>query len=75
LEFLLLQNEVDTQTVAKWMIAQKKENPEFEGCIINVSSISAIIASVNRVEYCISKAGLSMDSKLFAVRLGEFNFL
>jgi NAD(P)-dependent dehydrogenase (short-subunit alcohol dehydrogenase family) len=62
-----------TQTVANWMIAQKKENPKFEGCIINVSSISAAIASVNRGEYCISKAGLSMASKLFAVRLGEFN--
>ena len=62
-----------TQTVANWMISQKKENSEFEGCIVNVSSISATIASVNRGEYCISKAGLSMATKLFAVRMGEFN--
>ena len=62
-----------TQAAAKWMIAQKKANAEFLGCIINVSSVSATIASVNRGEYCISKAGLSMATKLFATRLGEFD--
>jgi len=41
-----------------------------QGCIINVSSISATVASVTRGEYCISKAGLSMMTQLFAVRLG-----
>jgi len=60
-----------TQEVANWMIRQKEEDPEFEGCIINISSISATVASVNRGEYCISKAGLSMMTQLFAVRLGE----
>ncbi|MRG44919.1 3-ketoacyl-ACP reductase [Chitinophaga sp. SYP-B3965] len=55
-----------TQAVAHVMIKQQ------EGCIINVSSISATIASVNRGEYCISKAGLSMMTQLFAVRLGEY---
>lgn len=62
-----------TQQVANWMIAQKKNNPEFQACIINVSSISATVASVNRGEYCISKAGISMATQLFAVRLGEFD--
>jgi 3-oxoacyl-[acyl-carrier protein] reductase len=62
-----------TQLAANWMIAQKKSNADFEGCIINVSSISATVASVNRGEYCISKAGISMATQLFAVRLGEFN--
>lgn len=62
-----------TQRAANWMVAQKKENPSFDGCIINVSSISATVASVNRGEYCISKAGISMATQLFAVRLGEFN--
>lgn len=62
-----------TQQAANWMIALKKENPQFEACIINVSSISATVASVNRGEYCISKAGISMATQLFAVRLGEFN--
>jgi NAD(P)-dependent dehydrogenase (short-subunit alcohol dehydrogenase family) len=62
-----------TQKVANWMIEQKRADPEFLGCIINVSSISATVASVNRGEYCISKAGISMATQLFAVRLGEFN--
>jgi len=62
-----------TQKVANWMIEQKKNDQEFRGCIINISSISATVASVNRGEYCISKAGISMATKLFAVRLGEFN--
>ena len=37
--------------------------------IVNISSMSAYTASVNRGEYCISKAGISMITKLFAVRL------
>jgi NAD(P)-dependent dehydrogenase (short-subunit alcohol dehydrogenase family) len=58
-----------TQAVAKWMVEQKQP-----GCvIINVSSISATVASVNRGDYCISKAGVAMASQLWAARLGEFN--
>lgn len=55
-----------TQSVANRMIAQ----PGINACIINISSISATVASVNRGEYCIAKAGLSMMTQLFAVRLG-----
>lgn len=62
-----------TQQVANWMITLKKSDPEFPACIVNVSSISATVASVNRGEYCVSKAGISMATQLFAVRLGEFN--
>lgn len=62
-----------TQQAAKWMIEQKKANAKFSACIVNVSSISATVASVNRGEYCISKAGISMATQLFAVRLGEFD--
>jgi 3-oxoacyl-[acyl-carrier protein] reductase len=62
-----------TQKTANWMIEQKKTNPEFKGCIINISSISATVVSVNRGEYCISKAGISMATQLFAVRLGEYD--
>jgi len=62
-----------TQQAANWMIEQKKTDVTFKGCIINISSISATVASVNRGEYCISKAGLSMSTQLFAVRLGEFD--
>jgi len=62
-----------TQHAANWMIAQKKKDAGFHACIVNVSSISATVASVNRGEYCISKAGISMATQLFAVRLGEYN--
>ena len=62
-----------TQKAANWMIEQKKMDDEFKACIINISSISATVASVNRGEYCISKAGVGMATQLFAVRLGEFN--
>lgn len=61
-----------TQQVANWMIDQKIKNKKFEACIINISSVSATIASTNRGEYCISKAGISMITQLFAVRMGEF---
>jgi NAD(P)-dependent dehydrogenase (short-subunit alcohol dehydrogenase family) len=61
-----------TQRCAQWMIAQKKANPDWRGCIINVSSVSATVASVNRGEYCISKAGVAMATQLWAARLGEF---
>ncbi|MGC9523035.1 MAG: 3-ketoacyl-ACP reductase [Anaerolineae bacterium] len=62
-----------TQAVANWMIAQQEGDPDFEGCIVNISSISATVASPSRGEYCISKAGVSMATKLWAVRLGEYN--
>lgn len=62
-----------TQAIANWMIGQKQGDNLFEACIINISSISATVASVNRGEYCIAKAGLSMATQLFATRLGEFN--
>ena len=62
-----------TQKVANWMISQKKDEPGFTASIINISSISATVVSVNRGEYCISKAGISMATQLFAARLGEFN--
>jgi 3-oxoacyl-[acyl-carrier protein] reductase len=61
-----------TQAVANWMVEQRREDEDFGGCIVNVSSISASVASPNRGEYCISKAGLSMATRLWAARLGEF---
>jgi 3-oxoacyl-[acyl-carrier protein] reductase len=61
-----------TQAVANWMIEQQQEDEGFEGCIVNISSISATVASPSRGEYCISKAGVSMATKLWAARLGEF---
>jgi len=61
-----------TQLAARWMVEQKKEDENWSGSIINVNSISATVISVNRGEYCISKAGLAMVTGLWAARLGEF---
>ena len=63
-----------TQEIAKLMAEEKSKNADFSGCVINVSSISATVASINRGEYCISKAGVSMATKLWAVRLAEYGF-
>lgn len=62
-----------TQAAANWMVEQKKADPSFKAGIVNVSSISATVVSVNRGEYCIAKAGVSMATQLFAARLGEFD--
>lgn len=61
-----------TQAVARVMINQ---NPDDNGCrgkIVNISSCSAYTSSVSRGEYCISKAGVSMVTMLFADRLAEY---
>ncbi|MCA9237728.1 MAG: 3-ketoacyl-ACP reductase [Planctomycetales bacterium] len=61
-----------TQRVARWMIEQRQADPGMAAAIINVSSISATVASVNRGDYCISKAGVAMATRLWAARLAEF---
>jgi len=60
-----------TQAVANWMIEQAAER-EFRGCVVTITSVSATVPSTNRGDYCISKAGLSMASLLWAARLAEF---
>lgn len=62
-----------TQSIANWMIEQKIKDPEYSAQIIIISSISAVVASTNRGEYCLSKAGLAMMTQLFAVRMSEYN--
>src|ERR1700722_1470815 len=57
-----------TQAVAAWMIRP----PAKQQSIINISSVSATVASVNRGDYCISKAGIAMATRLWAVRLAEY---
>lgn len=59
-----------TQAAANWMLEQQAADPEFQAAIVNISSISATLASFNRGEYCLSKAGMSMMTQLFAARLG-----
>ena len=46
-----------------------------KGTIVNISSLSAYTSSVNRGEYCISKAGVSMITQLFADRLAEYGIM
>lgn len=58
-----------TQSVLKWMLEEKKADPEFPAAVINISSISATVASISRGEYCISKAGVSMATQLWAARV------
>lgn len=60
-----------TQAVANWMIEQRQADESRQPVIINVSSVSATVASVNRGDYCISKAGIAMATKLWAARLGD----
>jgi len=57
-----------TQAAAKRIIAN--QNGKFH-CIINTGSVSADYASINRGEYCLSKAGVAMATKLWSVRLAE----
>jgi 3-oxoacyl-[acyl-carrier protein] reductase len=61
-----------SQLIANWMIEQKFAHPERPFRIINISSISAYTSSPSRGEYCLSKAGVSMMTKLYADRLAEF---
>jgi NAD(P)-dependent dehydrogenase (short-subunit alcohol dehydrogenase family) len=61
-----------TQAVANWMVEQKKEFPDRNYRIVNTSSISAYTSSPARGEYCVSKAGVSMMTALYADRLAEF---
>ena len=62
-----------TQEVANYFVAQKADDSDFMASIVNITSVSSTLASVNRGEYCISKAGLSMATKLWAFRLAEFD--
>lgn len=63
-----------TQLAARWMIEQGRAGDPgagFRPKIITISSVSAYTASVNRGDYCLSKAGLSMLTALYAARLAE----
>ncbi len=62
-----------TQAAANWMVQQRQADPDWRGCIVNISSMSATVVSVNRGEYCLSKAAVSMATQLWAARLGEYD--
>lgn len=61
-----------TQLVSNAMIKEKAQNDELKPVIVNISSLSAYTSSVQRAEYCLSKAGISMITTLFADRLAEY---
>lgn len=63
-----------SQEVAKSMLKNELNN-DSRGVIVNISSISSVVTSVDRGEYCISKAGVSMVTKLFADRLAKDRIL
>ncbi len=58
-----------TQAIARDQVARRREDPGFQASITFITSVSARMASVNRGDYCVSKAGLSMAAALFAARL------
>ena len=60
-----------TQAAAARMIRQRTSSGATHRAIINIGSVSATMASVNRGEYCLSKAGVAMATQLWAVRLAE----
>ncbi len=62
-----------TQRLARRMIEWKQDGAMETGRICFITSISAYTASISRGEYCISKAGLSMATLLFADRLAEYD--
>jgi NAD(P)-dependent dehydrogenase (short-subunit alcohol dehydrogenase family) len=61
-----------TQRVAREMIAQTAARAAAAPRIVNIGSVSAVASSTRRAEYCISKAGLSMMSQLWAHRLADY---
>ncbi len=60
-----------SQAVARHLLTQPPDAQGDRGQIINVSSISAYTASVNRGDYCVTKAGIGMMTALFAARLAN----
>jgi 3-oxoacyl-[acyl-carrier protein] reductase len=60
-----------TQSAARLMVDMRRRDTSVHASIVFVTSVSAELASPNRGEYCVSKAGLAMAVKLFAARLAE----
>jgi NAD(P)-dependent dehydrogenase (short-subunit alcohol dehydrogenase family) len=60
-----------TQAFARRMVQMEPEKANYHRSIITVSSVNAVIPAPDRPEYCFSKAGLSMMTKVFALRLAS----
>jgi len=63
------------QKVAREMIWLKQQISDYKPIIIFITSVSSVLSSTNRGEYCVSKAGLSMASTVFADRLSREGIL
>jgi 3-oxoacyl-[acyl-carrier protein] reductase len=63
------------QKIAKEMIWMKEQVTQYKPVIVFITSVSSVRSSTNRTEYCISKAGLSMASTVFADRLSHEGIL
>jgi NAD(P)-dependent dehydrogenase (short-subunit alcohol dehydrogenase family) len=59
------------QKIAKEMLWLKQQIKDYKPVIVFITSVSATLSSINRAEYCISKAGLSMASAIFSDRLSK----
>src|SRR5438094_413674 len=57
------------QAIARAQVERRRADPSVSASIVFITSVSADTVSTNRGEYCVSKAGLSMAARLFAVRL------
>jgi len=60
-----------SQLAGRHLLTQAPDANGCRGQIVNVSSISAYTASVNRGDYCVTKAGIAMMTALFATRLAD----
>jgi NAD(P)-dependent dehydrogenase (short-subunit alcohol dehydrogenase family) len=60
-----------TQAIARDQVDRRRADPSFAASLVFITSVSAEMASPNRGEYCVSKAGLSMAVRLFAARLAD----
>ena len=58
-----------TQACAAWMIAQHDDDPQYRGTVINISSISGEVVSIQRGDYCLTKSATRMATRLWAVRM------
>ncbi len=58
-----------TQAIAREQLARRRADAAFSASIVFITSVSAELASANRGDYCVSKAGLAMAARLFAARL------
>ncbi len=58
-----------TQAIAREQVRRREADPSFAATIVFITSVSADLGSINRGDYCVSKAGLSMAARLFALRL------